>query len=335
MAGRVRVDVIAGEPQMIDHTAPVYLALPPEVRGDYIVRRSSAARTREAPIARAERRGVAAVADAKDKARPVLVTSYGDHKYARLQGRKRIVRMEHGIGQSFVGSSHPSYAGGSDAQDVGLFLCPNEHSAARWRAAYPAASVEVVGCPKLDGLPRKPDAGRTVALSFHWSHVFSRDSALTESSGSFEEYRSAVTHLAQHYRVLGHGHPRTIDKLAPHYRRAGIRLVRDFEDVCRLADVYVCDTNSTIYEFASTGRPVVVVNGSHFRKDVEHGLRFWEASGVGVNCDHPSELVAAVEEALDDDLAQRNDRERALDMVYAYRTGAAKRAADAIVEWMS
>ena len=331
------IDVIAGEPQFIDHTAPVYLALPEEMRGDFIVARSSTQVTKhgETLTKRAARRGVEAVTKPTDPKRPVLVTSYGDNIKARRQGRRRIIRMEHGIGQSFVGSRHPSYAGGQDAGDVGLFLVPNAHSARRWQEAYPKAAVEVVGCPKLDQLPRRHGKpGRVVAVSFHWGQAISPGAALLETNGSWTEYKHSIAHLALHEHVIGHGHPRAIDQMVRTYIRAGVKVVRDFEDVCRQADLYVCDTNSTIYEFASTGRPVVVVNGSHFRREVHHGLRFWDAASVGVNCDDPGELLRAIDEAFRDSARQKAAREAALDMVYAFRTGAAKRAADAILAWV-
>lgn len=325
------IDVLAGETHFVHHLAPVWKALPPGARGDFVVYRSRHAVRGTDPIAAAKARGIEGVPESSDPKRPVLVCSWGDHRTARAQGRKRIARMEHGIGQSFIGSTAPSYAGGEGCEDVSLWLTPNEYSAAKWRAAYPKARVEVIGCPKLDTLPhRGPGVRPTVAVSFHWGIGKPRgNDPLLESYGSWPEYREAVARLAQTYRVIGHGHPRMLPYLARYYRRFGIEVVEDFADVCRKADVYVCDTNSTIYEFASTGRPVVVVNGSHFRREVEHGLRFWEAASVGVNCDHPTALKAAVAQALAEDRTAA--REAALDIVYAYRTGAAQRAATALV----
>ena len=111
--------------------------------------------------------------------------------------------------------------------------------------------------------------------------------------------------------------------------------MRSFDEVCRRADVYLNDASSTLFEFASTGRPVVVLNASFYRRKVHHGLRFWEASIVGVNCNiwDVRRLPAIVDEALADPPAQKERRERALDMVYAYRTGAAERAAAVLMDW--
>jgi hypothetical protein len=314
----------------------VYRALPESSRGDFIVHVGTHAKmTEDGLIARAARRNVLAVTEAADPSRPMLVTSWGDHKAARGQGRVRLARMEHGIGQSFVGSQHPSYAGGGGCDDISLFLVPNDHAAKRWQDAYPGARVEVIGCPKLDELPPRAAGPKPiVAVSFHWSMgVPSRTDPLLESHGSFHEYRQALVQLAMRYRVIGHGHPKGIDGMARWYNRFRITVVPDFMDVCRQADLYVCDTNSTIYEFASLGRPVVVVNGKHFRREVDHGLRFWDAAGVGVNCDSPEMLDASVAEALEDRPAQRLARESALGMVYAHRTGAAERAAKALTAW--
>lgn len=328
-----RIDVLASEPHFIDHLAPVWLALPPEHRGDFILAKSAATEFSLAQLAeRARSRGVKPVLREMDMSRPVLVASYGDQ--LRVRRRRRIIRMEHGIGQSFLGVNHPSYAGGISAGGVGLFLCPNEHSADRWRRAYPSASVAVVGSPHIETLPKRQRGPRPViAISFHWGKPPSRHHPVAEQYGSFYEYMPTLKELPKAYTVIGHGHPREMRMFARFYARLGIEVVRDFDDVCRLADVYVCDTNSTIFEFASTGRPVVVVNGSHFRRDVEHGLRFWEAATVGVNCDSPADLVGSIARALEDPPEQGAARKAALDVVYAYRSGAAERAAAAIIEW--
>lgn len=328
-----RIDVVCGEPQMIDHCAPVFLGFPPERRGDFIVVKSGTTDfSLDELDARARSRGVEP-SRAGDRSRPVLVASWGDYKRVRKE-RAHIIRMEHGIGQSFRDLTHPSYAGGSNAEDVGLFLTPNEHSADRWRRAYPRTPVAVVGSPHLDALPKRvPGPGPVVAVSFHWGSVPSPRSPIAEQFGSFYEYLAMLKPLAHHFTVLGHGHPRDFRRFARVYQRAGIEPVRDFHEVLERADLYVCDTNSTLYEFASTGRDVVVVNGKHFRRDVIHGLRFdWgPVTNVGVQCDSPDDLIPAVRKALRG--GHTRARERALDIVYAYRSGAGKRAAEAILDW--
>lgn len=247
-----------------------------------------------------------------------VVASYADLLTARRAGQRRIVLLQHGIGQSYS-STNPAYPGGRDNDDVGMFLVPGPHPAERWRRTYPDARVEVVGSPRLDGLPRRIAGPPTVAVTFHWRF------------GAFDHYRSAMSDLAGRFDVIGHGHPRA-RRLPRFWAKSGIEYVADFDEVCRRADVLVADNTSAMYEFASTGRPVVVMNVPEYR-DWDHGLRFWDASEVGVNVWSPDDLPAAVDRALelrDDDVVRR---EAALDRVYAYRTGGTERASDAIREW--
>jgi hypothetical protein len=261
-----------------------------------------------------------------------LIASYGDLKSAKRGGFRRIILMQHGAGQSYGGdrrtARHPCYAGGDFNDEVGLFLVPNEHAANRWRERYPNADVAVVGCPRLDALPQRSkattvdQASPVVAVSFHWDGY-----ACPEWRSAFAWYRSAVRELAQEVTVLGHSHPNRRD-LQAFYRGAGIEYVPDFDDVLRRADVYACDNSSTLFEFASTGRPVIVLNAPWYREEAQHGLRFWRAASVGVNVWEPAQLRPALDIAEDAVM-----REWALDQVYAYRTGAAQRAADAIAAW--
>jgi hypothetical protein len=260
----------------------------------------------------------------------VLVASYGDQKKVRRQGRTRIARIEHGAGQSY-GTGHGSYAGGKDCDDVSLFLMPNQYSADLWKAAYPDARVEIVGCPKLDSLPRKdPACPLTIAIAFHWDcHL------IPETSSAFGTFRYALEELSNTYNVIGHGHPRAWvgpPSLERRYRRAHIDPVRDFGEVCRRADLLIIDNSSAMYEFAATGRPVVVMNGTQYRRDFSPGLRFWDAI-PGITVDRHQDLLRAVETALEDGPALTAQREAALDKVYAYRSDSAQRAASILEEW--
>lgn len=326
------VDFRASEPQFVDHLAPVYLALPPSERGSFIVPAKL--------LERAARRGVLeATTELGDRGRPIVIASHGDQRRARDAGRTIIARMEHGAGQSYPGDrrsvGHPSYAGGVACDIVSLFLTPNEYSARLWREAYPDATVAVVGSPKLDQIPeRTVSRETTIAVSFHFDGLL-----VQETRATFGTFRPVLAGLAERFRVIGHGHPRFIAELANYYRRLGIEVVPDFADVMARADLYVCDNSSTIFE-AATRIPVVVLNEAEgrianrgFRRSVHHGLRFWEAATVGIQVDRPELLGDAIAAALDDPAEQRAARETALDLVYAYRTGAPDRAATAIGSW--
>jgi hypothetical protein len=335
------------EPQFIDHIAPVWRALPQSVRGTFwtttglvdraILRGIEAPRVVDDVALRRSTSPPRAVVEYGPRA---LVASIGDTKLARRMGYRRFAFLEHGAGQSYAGQygrrhRHPSYAGGSDRDDTELFMVPNDAAARMWRESYPSARVEVVGCPRLDDLPSRQlspmESGPVVAISFHWdAHV------APESGSAIGHYMGALRELTKAFVIIGHAHPKGDwpKRMNAIYQRWGIEFVEEFDDVCRRADVYAVDNSSTLFEFAATGRPVVVLNAPWYRRKVEHGLRFWEAASVGVNVDQPSDLVAGIRDALADEPSRRIDRERALDLVYAYRSGGAERAASAVLGWV-
>lgn len=337
----MKIDALAFEPQFLDHLAPVWHALAGRA-GRFLVD--------PALVGRARALGVEAVATPRPphtvrqpvsstSERPALVASYGDVKEARRLGFGPLAFMEHGIGQAYGGRvGHASYAGGRDREDNELILAPNEWSARRWRTAYPAARVEVVGCPKLDTLPGRefPDAGYdpVVAFSFHWPAPLSISGYAGTAVG---EYMPLLGGLRARWNLIGHAHPKGDwpRRMAAMYARQGVPFVADFADVCRQADVYVCDNSSTLYEFASTGRPVVVLNASNWHRGHSLGLRFWDAAEVGVNVDRPADLEAAIALALTDPPERQRLREEALAIVYGLRTNGAAAAATAINDWLA
>lgn len=340
----MKLDALAMERQFADHIAPVWIDLPESVRGTF--------RVEPRLLGHAKALGIEAEATPRPAripaypaprfgGPPLLTASYGDVKVGRRLGYGPFAFIEHGAGQSYAGDpAWPnqlitgSYAGGPDREDTELFLVPNEHSARRWSEAYPASRVEVVGSPRLAALPaREPGAGPVVAISFHWQTPHSLG---PEAQTALGDYQPVLGELADAFTVIGHAHPKGDwpVRMQRIYQRVGIPFVDDFTDVCRKADVYVCDNSSTLFEFAATGRPVVVLNSRWYRKHVNHGLRFWDAAAVGLQVDRPAQLVDTVRRALEDPPEQQTAREAALDVVYPVRNGAAERAAAALTHWI-
>lgn len=318
------IDALARQPHYLDHIAPVWLALPPDQRGQFMV--PSELRDRAA------RYGIEA-APVRQSTRPRLVAGITDVIHWTT---KQAILMEHGAGQTYAGIRNGSYAGGVGRQKVSLFLCPSERVAAANRAAYPNKPAAVIGSPRLDrwitnDRPRRQQSRPTVAISFHWDCR-----AVPETRSGYPYFAPGLTALAETgWRILGHGHPRAFDRIAEGYLARGIELEPNFDGVMRVADLYVCDNSSTLFEFAATGRPVVVLNPPEYRRDVVHGVRFWEYADVGVNCDSPFDLVDACRDALRDTPA-RAERRREISLALFDRLDghASQRAADAIAEFV-
>jgi hypothetical protein len=342
------IDAVACESHFLDHIAPIWNALPD--KGRFLVDASL--------LERANRKGIdAAPIDAMAyrmprmphapqsfDGPPALVASIGDVKVARRLGYGPFAFLEHGAGQWYGGGAgvHASYSGGPDHDDVGLFLVPNETVAQRWTNVYPGSRVAIVGCPKIDSLPRRDGGGGpspVVAVSFHWPASLSIGDGLANTA--WDEYRPVLPALAERFTVIGHQHPNWLQRTygnppSQTYANLGIPFVPDFEDVCRMADVYVCDNSSTIWEFAATGRPVVLLNTpgwARSRGKLDYGPRFWSEADVGLNCDKAADLVSTVERALEDPVAI--DREAAVNRVYGLRTNGAAAAATAITDWLA
>lgn len=308
-------------------------ALDPSERGTFTVHPRVLLHARKLGIETSRSRGTGSLC---------VVASYADERRVK---RRPIVLLEHGAGQnySFGAAGHPSYSGGA-RHDVVLFLCPNETVAARWRACYPDSRVEVIGAePKMDryyrslfGKETAPGRGElvdpfrsppVVAFAFHWPG----HNVVPEAGNAWPTFGPHLGALTEHFTVLGHGHPRVIKDLRPHYERMGIEVVEDADEVFERADLLAVDNSSVLFEWASLDRPVVLLNSPLYRRDVEHGLRFWTFADIGPQVDDPVDLVAACHLAMGDPLTFTKARRRMADAVFPTRDGlAAVRAADAI-----
>jgi hypothetical protein len=334
------VDMFARRVHFVDHLAPIWNELGEGYRGRFWVP--------EFLVDHAVKRGVAfpAVAPrvhaASEPMRvrpgglgPLLCAAYDDMKMAMDGAVQRpLLLMEHGVGLAFP-NEYPGYPGGKGLRKkVGVFLETNAFTAASQYKSTPGAQIYVIGTPKMDkwaGMQKERGEPAVVGVSFHWDgkHV------CPEAGNAWLYYRDELPKLAGRYTVLGHGHPKIMDWLAPQYEAMGIEVVRDFEEICARADVYVNDCSSTMYEFACLDRPVVVLNAPWFRRDKDFGIRFWQWSDVGVNCDRHTDLVAKVGEALDDCAEVKARRRRAVRELYPYlgmSASVAARTIEAVVD---
>lgn len=342
-----RVNVYAGQRHYVDHLAPIWMALPEERRGVWICGASDAtARTRRLGI-----KSVGTIRSSLSPRAPLGVWMIaGAHDLEHLGSRRDAILVEHGAGQTYRGdpslpvARHASYAGGRGRQHVLLFLCPNQRVAQINADAYPQAHVAVVGCPKLDEwlpgvyeaehLPHRPEPDTEPVVAFTWHWECPTPSEAMSALPWYVEWLASAAEVAEGlgFHVIGHGHPRAWAHHSAMYKNAGIEGVRFFEDVLARADVLVADNTSALFEFASTDRPVVVLNAPWYRRDVHHGVRFWEYADVGLQVNHPDGLWPAIEETIA--LDPQRDRRRVIsEELYGVRDGrAAERAANAIME---
>lgn len=271
---------------------------------------------------------------------PVVAASWVDAMTAHQAGARNIVLMEHGAGQSYS-SRHRSYPGGQDRTKLALVLAPNEQAAERHRKFYRGGPpVEVVGCPKLDfidGLDPKPCGyPPVVAFSTHWDCRVSPEAGSAWSHNRHPLVGPAMFDELVRMRDLGmiqliaHAHPRIADEVRPACTEREVAFVESFDKVVSLADLYMVDNSSTLFEFAALDRPVIVVDSPRYRPRVDHGLRFWTHADVGVRISKPSEVARAVMLALEDPLEVAEQRRRLVADVYPHIGRSRMAALDAI-----
>lgn len=315
------ISFVASSRHFVDHLAPLWKALPSTERGTFAaIGMDALTRARQLGLRPSPRPGVGDV---------TVIASHSD--VARAATR-RLVFLEHGAGQSYGGEPPDGAEPSEEHCRIELFLVPSERVARRNRLHHPHARSVAIGCPKLDafagGVDRQHGARPTVAFTFHW-----RSPLCTETMWAWPEYRHEIDALVRAeppWRLLGHGHPRAWSELRREWRRLGIDHTPDPVRVLGNADVLVVDNSSLGFEFLALGKPVVWLNGRQWRRNVDHGMRFWEYADSGVQVNLPGDLAAAIERSLADDPCAAR-REQVAGEVYAQLDGmATARALDEI-----
>jgi hypothetical protein len=306
----MKVHALASEPHYARHLDAVFTHLPPELQGER--RYGADAHSRE----------LAGVRD--------LVLVGGEMDIERLP-IQRMVYVEHGAGQAYTGIAprfQTCYHGPSKhPESVVGYISPRQSVADSW--GRPAVAV---GCPVLDSIERVATARRQVGITFHF-----------DAFKVCPEARSAKAHWVnwlheiiqwfrdQDYDVIGHWHPR--DREGPVlWHDLGVTAEHDVERFLAHSSVIVADNTSVLYEAAALDIPTIVLNAPWYRKDVDHGLRFWDAV-PGPQVDHIDELLA-----LDlDDLTESDDEaaRRAAATIAAFDGPIDHKAGRRAAEWVT
>ena len=253
----MQIHAIATLPQYRRHVEAVWKHISPDVRGE--MRTQRGASTRGWPT--------------ED-----LVMIGGFYDMDRSPTNPMIY-VEHGAGQSYVGDDrtrgHPAYHGSQHPDEVIGYISPNSRVAASW--GKPAF---VAGCPALDGIDRgtwmSRPAGNTAAITFHWDAKRVCPEAWTTKHFWIEHLHVIVQLLReQYFHVVGTWHPRDTYGRGV-WEQLGVETVENPDEVLTRADLLIADNTSLQYEAAKLGIPNVVLNAPWYRRDVEHGLRFWD-----------------------------------------------------------
>lgn len=259
----------------------------------------------------------------------VIVAGFADLQAIQRWRPAKIVHLEHGAGQTYEGITSPSYAGGKHRLlgTVDLFLTAGEHGAARWRDTYPDIPAVPVGAPKLDRHHRAPH-GDGIVFTRHWDCRL-----VPETRSAVDHYRRALPDViarlkADGHRVYGHTHPRCPQGMRRWWEQWGAEVLADETEVFAHGGMLVADNTSMIYEFAALDRPTVCLNAPWYRRDVHHGMRFWDLI-PGPQVNEPDGLHDAISAAF---LPQWGDTRRDVStVVYGAPVGSAGEiAAEAI-----
>lgn len=332
-------DFIVRSQPIADHLAPVWRNLPAALKGAWVCTENVADYCRSLNLdivalpGDPTSRGRVKVSEYL-RGRPgfCVCAYFGDLRCSQDADRESVL-FEHGTGQRYKGHRKRGWEGKlPNNQGVRALLSPNEYWAGIRRQTEPTIPVHVVGTPKLDryvAWRKERTSPPTVAISFRW-----KCQVCPECTGSFEYWQRYLPYLLEHWQVLGHVHPQMWgeNKVLPWYESVGIEPVKHFDEVLRRADLYSIDNSSTLFEFAATNRPVLVLNPPTYRRDVHHGLRFWEFADVGVNCDGRKQLVAKVGEALEDPERVRRRRKEVSSILFPHLGNATQRAVEVLAE---
>lgn len=222
----------------------------------------------------------------------VMVAGYSDIQCAF--GR-RIVYVEHGAGQKYEGvtaGAERYYHGSEHPDNVIAYLGPRQDVIDSWQRPGYACGAPI--CDRYQLFSDRP----VVAIAFHWNAGAPHRVGVPEAGTAFDAYQAQMSEIiaelhVNNYEVVGTRHPR-FNRMRGFWERQGVEEV-DAHHVRLHASLLIADNTSLAYEMAYLNRDVITLNCPEYRRDVNHGLRFWDhIPGLQVN--DPFELIDVISE---------------------------------------
>ena len=329
------VDFLARKAYYLDHLAPVWNAMPAEMRGTLYLTTESIDYAKRILI---KPHITEYIEEQECGHNPILTAAYGDAvRAAEFDEGRPVILMEHGVGLTF---GKPVYADGyGQRYKLAMFPVPNQHTLDKCMQELRSKPHPIIGVPKLDKwagefkqahpMPAKP----TIAIAFHHGDKNSRPG---ETGSAWEHYTDILPELAKRYKLILHAHPIMDFELLKFYneKMAQVEFVSDFQEVMRQADIYINDCSSTLYEFCVTGKPVIILNAPWFDKKSNWGIRFWEYTDIGIQVDDPGTLIQAIDETIQNPEACQQARRRAVEDLFPYLGTSADRAVSEIKNFL-
>jgi hypothetical protein len=262
----VKIHGLAHLSHHLDHVQAVWKHLPPSLKGELRTGRTRSDRGWPAEDL-------------------VLVAGYDDVEAAPSH---RLIYIEHGAGQSYGGdrrsAGHRSYSGSTHPERVVGYISPRVDVAESWgRPAFAA------GSPICDPYPLEVHNERPLAaITFHWPARLCPEAgtALPYYADRLAEIVMAL--IRQGFEVVGHHHPRE-RRLNLMWPKIGVRIA-SADEIRQRANLLIADNTSMLYEMCYLGRYVISLNSPEYRRDVNHGLRFWDAV-PGLEIDTADQLI--------------------------------------------
>lgn len=224
----------------------------------------------------------------QDKTECYVVASYQDATNLFQAGFRNLIMMEHGCGQTYCNNTDGSYISHERARYCKAFWMPNRRATELQQAVVqvPVFHIDSYRVQDLQQARQErpllnPSNKPVVVVSFHGNLY-----GCAEQLGTSDDWwANGTLHLLAkqtEFDLMGHGHPRAAKDLADMWNQLGVPFVETFEEVIRMADIYITDNSSTLFEAAACDIPVIVLNGARYRPGVRHGLRFWNYADVGI-----------------------------------------------------
>ena len=236
---------------------------------------------------------------------------------------KSPILVEHGAGQTYMLNGQRVDASGVDPDpNVKLYLGPNAGVVDFMRGQLPGAQCEVVGSPALEQLSgqMRPASERgLVVFATHWQSGLPVKEAQTSWPWSLPIAKALHEEYGDRFRM--HAHPRIYSRVQSQSNRKRFHptFADDWDLLAPDTTVLVCDNSTIIWEAATLGIPVVLIDPPAWR-DAEHGLRFGDEAARFRRITDPAHAVDTVRRA------------RLVDVsVFDIVSGATDRAADLIV----